>query len=77
VGPLFSKTSGKKMAILVHKPNRNDQNYLKQLFMAGTVVPVIDKQFPLSKAADAVRYLGEGHAKGKVIIRVEHKNDES
>ncbi|CRK84757.1 NAD(P)-dependent alcohol dehydrogenase [Neobacillus massiliamazoniensis] len=77
VGPLFSKTLGKKMAILVHKPNRNDQNYLKQLFMAGTVVPVIDKQFPLSKAADAVRYLGEGHAKGKVIIRVEHKNDES
>ncbi|MFF2447184.1 NAD(P)-dependent alcohol dehydrogenase [Neobacillus sp. NPDC058068] len=76
-GPLYSKTSGKKMSILVHKPNRNDQNYLKQLFMAGTVVPVIDKQYPLSKAADAVQYLGEGHAKGKVVIRVEHENDQS
>ncbi|MFF2755306.1 NAD(P)-dependent alcohol dehydrogenase [Psychrobacillus sp. NPDC058041] len=75
MGPLFSKPSGKQMSILVYKPNRNDQNYLTQLFMAGTIVPVIDKLYPLSKAADAVQYLGEGHAKGKVIIRVEHKTN--
>ena len=77
LAPLFSKIYGKKVSLLAYKPNRNDQNYLKELFMEGTVVPVIDKQHPLSKAADAVRYLGEGHAKGKVIIHVEHKNDPS
>jgi NADPH:quinone reductase-like Zn-dependent oxidoreductase len=37
-------------------------------------VPVIDKHYPLSKVAEALLYLGEGHAKGKLVITVEHNN---
>ena len=41
------------------------------LLEAGKVVPVIDRRYPLSETAEAFRYLGEGHARGKVVIAVE------
>jgi NADPH:quinone reductase-like Zn-dependent oxidoreductase len=41
---------------------------MKELLEAGKVVPVIDRHYPLSEVAEAIRYLEEGHAKGKVII---------
>lgn len=72
LGPRIYKTEDKKMTILVHKPNKNDQNYLKDLFVAGKLVPVIDKnRYFLSQVAEAIRYLGEGHAKGKVVVCLE------
>lgn len=74
LGPWISKTESKKMGILIHKPNKNDQNFMKELFEAGKVVPVIDRRYPLSEVAEALQYLGEGHPKGKVVISVEHKN---
>jgi len=43
---------------------------LKQLIEAGKVTPVIDRTYPLSEAAEAMRYLEEGHARGKVVITV-------
>ena len=46
--------------------------YIAELIQAGKVTTAIDKRFPLSEAAEALRYLGEGHAKGKVVITVEH-----
>ena len=58
------------MAILIHKPNKNDLNELKQLFEDGKIVSVIDRTFALNETAEAVRYFSEGHAKGKVVIRV-------
>ncbi|MES9682983.1 alcohol dehydrogenase [Bacillus sp. AFS001701] len=72
LGPLISKTENKNMSILVHKPNKTDQNFLMELFVADKLVPVIDRRYSLSQVAEAIRYLGEGHAKGKVIICVEH-----
>jgi NADPH:quinone reductase-like Zn-dependent oxidoreductase len=43
---------------------------------AGKVVPVIDRRYPLSEAADAIRYLEEGHAQGKIVLSVKHtRND--
>jgi NADPH:quinone reductase-like Zn-dependent oxidoreductase len=71
-GRMMNKNESKKMAILVHKPNRNDQNYLKDLFVAGKLVPIIDRRYSLSQLPDAIRYLGEGHAKGKVVVCVEN-----
>lgn len=71
LGPLFSKTENKNMVILVHRPNKNDQNILKELFVAGKLVPVIDKRYKLNQTKEAIRYLGEGHTKGKVVISVE------
>ena len=74
LGPLISMTGGKKMGLLMHKPNRKDLNYMNDLFEAGKVAPVIDRRYPLSEVAEALRYFGEGHVKGKVIITLEHNN---
>jgi NADPH:quinone reductase-like Zn-dependent oxidoreductase len=46
---------------------------MKELFEAGKVKPVIDRRYPLSEVPEALRYLGEGHARGKVVITVEYK----
>jgi NADPH:quinone reductase-like Zn-dependent oxidoreductase len=46
---------------------------LKDLLAAGTIAPIIDRRYPLSQAADALRYLEEGHARGKVVLTVEHE----
>jgi NADPH:quinone reductase-like Zn-dependent oxidoreductase len=43
---------------------------MNELLEAGKVVPVIDRRYPLSETAEAIRYLEEGHARGKVIIIV-------
>jgi len=73
LGPWISLTGSKKMGILALKPNK-DLAFLKELLEAGKVVPVIDRRYPLSEVAEALRYLGEGHAKGKVVITLEHNN---
>jgi len=64
----------KRMGLVVWKANKEDFVFLKELFEAGKVKPVIDRRYPLSEVAEALRYLGEGHAKGKVVITVEHNN---
>ena len=58
------------MCVFLAKMNRKDLALLKDLLEAGHVVPVIDRRYPLSEVADALRYLGEGHAQGKVVITV-------
>jgi len=57
------------MGILVYKPNK-DSAFLIDLIEAGKVVPVIDRRYPLSEVPEALRYLGEGHTLGKVVITV-------
>ena len=52
----------------VAKINKEDLGFLGELLGAGKVRSVIDRRFELSETADALRYLGEGHARGKVII---------
>jgi NADPH:quinone reductase-like Zn-dependent oxidoreductase len=75
LGPLMSMTGSKKTGIVMWKPNnRGDLAILEELFEAGQVVPVIDRRYPLSAVPEALRYLEEGHAKGKVVITVEHSN---
>jgi len=71
LGPWILMTSRKKMGLLLHKPNVNDLDYMKTLFEAGTVFPIIDKCYSLSEVAEAMRYFGEGRAKGKVVITME------
>jgi NADPH:quinone reductase-like Zn-dependent oxidoreductase len=74
LGPLISMTGSKKMGVLMAKPNKKDLVFMNELLEAGKVVPVIDRRYPLSEVAEAIRYLEEGHAKGKVVITVEHNN---
>tara|TARA_B100001971_G_C17782215_1_gene330315 strand:- start:273 stop:476 length:204 start_codon:yes stop_codon:yes gene_type:complete len=60
----------KKMGLVLHKPNK-DLEFMKELFEAGKVAPVIDRRYPLSEVAEAIRYFGEGHAQGKIVITVQ------
>ncbi len=62
------------MGVLTSKPNQKDLVFMKELLEAGKVVPVIDRRYPLGETAEALRYLEEGHARGKVVITVEHNN---
>jgi len=67
-------TGSKKMGNLLKKSNKEDLVVLKELLEAGKVAPVIDRRYPLSEVAEAIRYLEEGHAKGKVIVTLEHND---
>jgi len=67
-GPWISMTGSQKMGNLLAKPNNADLAFVKDLLEAGKVVPVIDKRYPLSEVPEALRYLEEGHALGKVVI---------
>ena len=74
-GPLISIIGNKKIKTQpVAKPNKKDLQLIKELLETGKVKPVIDKCYPLSETAEAIRYLEKGHARGKVIVTVEHNN---
>jgi len=75
LGPLVSMFGSKKVIQLSHSPKAKDLAYLNELLEAGKVVPVINRIFPLSKAAEAVRHYEEGHPQGKVVVSVEHGDD--
>ena len=67
---VLSPFVSQRMASFTVKPNREDLQLLKQLIEAGTVTPVIDRTYSLGEVPEAIRYLEEGHAQGKVIISV-------
>ena len=68
---ILSLLGRKKMRSFMAKIINSDLVYLKDLLANGKIVPVIDRIYPLSEAADAMRYIEEGHARGKVIIKIE------
>jgi NADPH:quinone reductase-like Zn-dependent oxidoreductase len=71
LGPLLSKSGGKRVGLMATaKTTKEDLLVLKELLETGKVVPVIDRCYPLSETAEALRYLEKGHARGKVIITV-------
>jgi NADPH:quinone reductase-like Zn-dependent oxidoreductase len=72
LGPWMSEKGGRKMGSVAAKMNQPDLVFLKELLEAGKIVPVIDRYYPLSEVPEALRYLGKGHAKGKVVITVSH-----
>ncbi len=74
LGPLMSKTGGKQLGNSAKKPNQKDLVFMKELLEAGKVVPVIDRRYTLSEVPEALGYIGEGHARGKVVITVEHND---
>ncbi|MCU0505774.1 MAG: NAD(P)-dependent alcohol dehydrogenase [Chloroflexi bacterium] len=57
-----------RLAVFVTNENRKDLETLAQMAAAGQLHPVIDRTYPLARAADALRYLEAGHARGKVVI---------
>ncbi|UCF65105.1 MAG: NAD(P)-dependent alcohol dehydrogenase [bacterium] len=72
LGFIISVTGKKKMGVLGARPNK-DLDFMLELIESNKVVPVIDKRYPLHEVPAALRYLGEGHARGKIIIVVHHE----
>jgi NADPH:quinone reductase-like Zn-dependent oxidoreductase len=70
VGPVIALSTRKRVRVLVAVPNRANIAAMAQLCEAGTIRLVIDRVFALRDVPEALRYLGEGRARGKVVIRV-------
>ena len=67
---LAALRSSQRVVFFIAKVNKADMEVLQELLEAGKVTPVIDRRYELSEVADAFRYLGEGHAQGKIVITV-------
>jgi NADPH:quinone reductase-like Zn-dependent oxidoreductase len=76
LGPWLSRSGEQKMGAMLAEIKQADLVFMKEQLETGKVMPVIDRSYPLSEAAEALRYLGAGHARGKVVIAVgsEHNN---
>ena len=71
LGAWVSMTGSKKIGAMgTVKVNKADLGFMGELLEDGKVVPVIDRRYKLSEVAEAIRYLEEGHARGKVVITV-------
>jgi NADPH:quinone reductase-like Zn-dependent oxidoreductase len=71
LGPLYSRVGSKKYGFFICTPTQEDLAFVKELLEAGKVKPVIDRRYPLPEAAEALRYMGEGHIRGKVVITID------
>ena len=69
-GFVLSSFGNKKFGGMMTKINNEDLHVMKELLDTGKVKAVIDRMYPLDKTAEAIRYLEEGHAQGKVIIKI-------
>jgi NADPH:quinone reductase-like Zn-dependent oxidoreductase len=68
---LMSPFTSQKMGMMLAEPNQKDLNLVAEMMDSGKVKPVIDRTYPLSQIREAMAYLEQGHARGKVIITVE------
>lgn len=71
MGKLLSWRGGKKLGFVVANVNRKDLDFIRELIEAGRIRPVIERSYPLSGTAEALRHLGAGHARGKIVITME------
>lgn len=69
-GAWIKNTRKKNLRLLAVQPNRNDLLSITQLCTAGKIIPIVDRIFPFRETPEALRYLGEGRARGKIVIRV-------
>jgi NADPH:quinone reductase-like Zn-dependent oxidoreductase len=69
-GGLMSEKGGRQMGGVSAHADLDDLMTLREMLETGKIVPAIDKTFPLSETADALRYLGTGHARAKIVVTV-------
>jgi len=69
LGSLLSREGGRRLSGLTAQPKQQDLLTMKELIESGKVTPVIDHCYPFTETIEAFRYLGEGHARGKVVIK--------
>jgi NADPH:quinone reductase-like Zn-dependent oxidoreductase len=75
LGGWMSEKSGKKLGGVSAHVDQKDLITLKEMLEAGKIIPAIDKRYSLLETPEALRYLGTGHARGKVIISVVNDNN--
>ncbi len=75
LGPFLSVIGSKKMRFVMAKVTSSDLDILGELVASGKLAPVIDRRYPLSDVAEAVRYVLDEHARGKIVITVEHHGE--
>ena len=68
--PLVSMFAGPRLRGLVARERAEDLQAMTRLIESGDVTPVVDRTYALADAPDAIRYLAEGHAAGKVVVTV-------
>ena len=81
IGGLFGKklgalVSSRKAAFFIAKFNKPDMEVLRELVESGKVRSVVDRRYELREIVDALDYLGEGHARGKVVVTFDSRLDE-
>ncbi|WP_374778167.1 NAD(P)-dependent alcohol dehydrogenase [Streptomyces sp. NBC_01310] len=67
---LLSPFVGHRLSTLASTEHHNELEVLTELIEAGSVTPVVDRTYPLAEVPDAIRYLREGHVRGKIVIRL-------
>ncbi|HTX91120.1 MAG TPA: NAD(P)-dependent alcohol dehydrogenase [Anaerolineales bacterium] len=67
-GKSMSEKDGRTVGSVAARISQKDMLLLKEAIEAGKIVPVIDRSYPFSEAAEALRYLGAGHARGKIVL---------
>ncbi len=67
---VLSRFVSQRVVVFMAEVRHEDLVVLKELIEAGKLCPVIDRQYPLSEVPDAIRYVGGGHARAKVVINV-------
>ena len=70
IGPVIGRAGRKSIRLLAVRPGVQHLDPLVELIRAGKITTVIDRRFALSEVPEALRYLGEGHAKGKVVVTI-------
>lgn len=68
LGSLINRMTGKHVRLLIVPQNRSDLAAVTELVEAGKIHPAIDRTFPFAKIPEAMRYVSDGHARGKVVI---------
>jgi NADPH:quinone reductase-like Zn-dependent oxidoreductase len=74
LGPWIRRARDKHIRVLGVQRTQKDLVAITELCEAGTIVPFIDRRYPLRDVPEALRYLGEGHVKGKVVITVDENS---
>jgi NADPH:quinone reductase-like Zn-dependent oxidoreductase len=69
--PWLSRFANRKLTMIMAKLNKEDLATMSDLMQSGKVTPVIDRRYPLSELPEAIRYLEQGHARGKVVIHMD------
>ena len=70
LGSAISSASSRSLGVLAVKTSGQELERVKERIKAGDLAPVIDRRFPLDEVPEALRYHGEGHARGKVVIGI-------